>query len=71
MDMCANKICIGIATQSSGLCLYCELRYNTPQAKFEQRLNALLNQNHPSRSDLDIFFAERKRRSNNTLKEQQ
>lgn len=68
MDMlCANKICIGIATEPSGLCLSCELRYNTTQEKFEKRLIALLNRYHPSRSDLHIFFSERKRRSDNEI----
>lgn len=59
--LCARTECVNPRTEASGLCLSCELRFNTTQEKFEQRLEQLLRQERPSRGQLELFFWERKR----------
>lgn len=62
-DLCARKECTNLRTEGNGLCLPCDLRYNTTAEEFEERLSRLLNQRHPAEQVLDIFFAEQRRRS--------
>lgn len=61
--LCARVECMRPRTEASGLCLECELRYNTTQQKFEARLHQLLQQRRPSEQQLVIFFAEQRRRA--------